>query len=108
VNKLCETRWVEHLKSIILFKERFIIICKAKREIQEHPDSDSESTSKAYSLLSATEKCNFATAMVTISKVFILSHNFLTSLQSETIDISYFLEHNGDLKSEVRYIRHSS
>ena len=48
----------------------FNIICKALREVQEHPDSDSESSSKAYSLLSAIEKCTFVAAMVTVSKVF--------------------------------------
>ena len=30
------------LKEILLFKEMFIIICKPKRKIQGHSDSDSE------------------------------------------------------------------
>jgi hypothetical protein len=78
------------------------------REIQEYPDSASESSSKAYSLLSTTERYGFAAAMATVSKVFSLSHNLSTSLQSETIDIVYFLKHADDLKTEVRDIRERS
>jgi hypothetical protein len=33
------------------------------RYIQEHPDSDSEPSSKAYFLLSAIERCSFVVAI---------------------------------------------
>ena len=33
--KFCETRWVEHLDAIILFKDMFDVICMALLEIQE-------------------------------------------------------------------------
>ena len=83
----------------------FIITCKAMREIQEYSDSDSESSSKAYSLLSAITKYSFASAMGTVSKVFSLPNNLSTSLQSETIDLVYFLKHADDFKSKVRDLR---
>ena len=69
---------MEHLKGIILFKELYIIIGKAMKEIQEHSDSDSDDPipfQKAYSLLSATEICSFVVAMATVSKVFSPSHS---------------------------------
>ena len=62
---------MEHLKAIISFKEMFIPICNAMRESQEHPDSDSKFSSKAYSLLSVIERCSFAGAMVTVGKVLV-------------------------------------
>ena len=51
---------MEHLKVIILFKGIFVIIPKAMGEIQEHPNSDSEFSSKVHSLLYAIERCSFA------------------------------------------------
>ena len=78
LNKLHDTRWVEHLEAIMLFKEMFIIICKAMRDIQERSDSDSESSSKAYSSLSVIKRCSFVADMVTVNKVFSLSHNLST------------------------------
>jgi hypothetical protein len=99
---------VEHLKAIILFKEMFIIIDMAMKEIQEHPDSDCKSSSKVYSSLSAIERYSFVAAMVTVSKVFSLSHNLSTSLQSETIDLVYFLKHSDDLRSKVSDMRERS
>ena len=93
---------------IVLFKKMFIIICKAMKEIQEHPDSDSESYSKAYSLISVIEGCSLVAPMVTVSKVFSVSHNLSTSLQAKTKDLVYFLKHADDLKSEVRDMRETS
>lgn len=92
----------------MLFKDMFEVICKALREIQEHPDSDSDTSSKAYSLLSAIEKCSFVVTITSVSKIFSLSHNFSTSLQSETIDLVYFLKHADDLKKEVLDMRMES
>jgi hypothetical protein len=108
LTKFCETRWVEHLDAIMLFKDMFHIICKALKEIQEHPDSDSETSSKAYSLLTAIEKCSFVAAMTSVSNIFSLSHNLSTSLQSETIDLVYFLKYADDLKKEVLDMRMES
>ena len=99
---------MEHLKAIILFKEMFIIIDMAMMEIQEHPDSDCKSSSKVYSSLSAIERYSFVAAMVTVSKVFSLSHNLSTSLQSETIDLVYFLKHTDELRSKNRDMRERS
>ena len=78
-----------------------IVIGKAMKKIQEHPDSDCESSSIAYSLLSTNERYSFGAAMVTVSKVFSQSHNLLTSLQSETMDLVYFLKHSENLRSKV-------
>jgi hypothetical protein len=78
------------------------------RDIQEHPDSHSESSSKAYSLLSAIERCSFVAATVTVSKVFSLSHNLSTSLQSETIDLVCSLKHTDELRSKNRDMRERS
>ena len=108
LNKFCETGWVEHLKAILSFKEIFITISKTMRGIQEHPDSDSESSSKAYSLLSAIERSSFVAVTVTVSKAFSLSQNLSTALQSETIHLVCFLEDVDDLKSEVRDMRETS
>ena len=69
------------------------VICMALMEIQEDNNSYPESLSKGYALLSVIEKCSFVTAMTTLSKIFIMSHHLLTSLQAETIDLVYFLQH---------------
>ena len=40
------------------------------REIQEHPDSDSKCSGKAFCLLSAIERYSFVAAVATVSKGF--------------------------------------
>ena len=69
---------MKYLKAIISFNEIFIIISKAVSEIQEHCDSDYESSSKGFSSVSAIERFSFVAAMVTVNQVFSLSHSLST------------------------------
>lgn len=89
--------------------EYTIVILRALRDIKEHSDSDT--SSKAYSLLSCylQEKNTVLLLLTSVKKVFHLTPlSFSTLLQSITIDfvnLVHFLKHADSLKKEVSDMR---
>lgn len=70
--KFCETQWVEHLSAMVSFSALFIPILKALSEIQNFDDADT--SSRAFILFNALNNSQFLLAVVTVSKVFYLTH----------------------------------
>lgn len=65
--KFCETRWVEHLDSILLFKDLCHPIYEALEKIQTFNDAES---SKSFVLIAALSSSPFLISICVVSKIF--------------------------------------
>lgn len=96
--KLCETRWVEHLDAVIRFKDMLQAIYETLVLLQQ--DSDTETSSKAFSYCAAMEKASFIISLQCMTRIFGLCHGLSTTMQSSGMDIFEALQLAEDLRKE--------
>lgn len=71
--KLCETRWIERLDGVIIFKELFVPIFFALEKIQK--DGNREESKKAITSQQTLKNGSFILAMVVIQYIFSMAHH---------------------------------
>lgn len=104
LTRYCETRWLERLDSIIMFKEFFLPIFNALEVIQEH-SSNKESSEKAFRYRETIKSGNFIVAMVVIHELFSVTHPLSVSLQGKNVDLASAIDMTDNLYNVFRTMR---
>lgn len=106
LKKYCETRWIERLDAIVVFKEFFAQIFAALENIQE--TGNSEASKKAFSFQQTLKNGYFIIAMLVTNRIFTLAQPLSTSLQSVYIDLCCAIEMVESLKNLLLNIRENA
>lgn len=86
LQKYCETRWIERLDSIIVFKEFFLPIFNALEDIKEN--GNQKSSEKAFIFHLSMQSGSFIVALVVIQEIFALVHPLSVALQAKSNDLA--------------------
>lgn len=95
--KLCETRWIERHESITRFKELYLAIYHALKQLES--SSNIETSKTAFQLSSAISASNFLISLHVIENIFALTLPLCIALQKVNIDLSYCYERIEDVRN---------
>jgi len=94
---MCETRWIERYESITRFKEMYLSIYHASKQLKSN--SNIETSKAAFKLSSTIESStlNFVVSLHVIENIFSLTLPLCIALQKVNIDLSYCYERVDDV-----------
>lgn len=104
--KFCETRWVEHLNSLILFWDVYEHICSALEDLDE--GNMTSNVAKPHTLLVSIRTAQFIILLTVLKPIFSLTKNLSLFLQKQGCDLSRCVEYTNDLTQQIDYMRQNA